>query len=114
MNISESNNTTLPFDILHDFRRQGPLLRHAQLRRKRRMRDPASRCPWCGLLEHLVDLFEGKTFGFGHEEVGVYEAGGAKGAPEEEHFGLKVCFVRVDKVGRDDGDDLYKKRRMLE
>lgn len=70
------------------------------------MRDPAAGVPGRGFLEHLVDLLEGQALGFGDEEVGVDEAGGAEGAPEEEDFGFEVAFVWADEVGCDDGDDL--------
>lgn len=70
------------------------------------MWDPSAGSPWCRLLQHLVDLFEGEAFSFGYEEVGVDEAGGAKGAPEEEDFGLQKGFVFVYEVGGDDCDDL--------
>ena len=70
------------------------------------MWDPPAGRPRRRLLQHLIDLFEGETFGFGYEEVGVDEAGGAEGAPEEEDFGLQVGFVFIDEVGGDDCDDL--------
>ena len=50
------------------------------------MRDPLGRRPRRGFLHHAVDLLEGEAFGLGDEEVGVEEAGGAEGAPDEEDF----------------------------
>lgn len=73
------------------------------------MRDPSGRGARVGLLQHAIDLLEGETLGFGHEEVGVDEADGAEGAPDEEDFGAEVALVLADHVRGDDGDDLPKR-----
>lgn len=59
----------------------------------------------CGLLQHAVDLFQGKSLGFGDQEVGVDEADGAETAPDVEDLGAQVAFVLVHHVRGDDGDD---------
>lgn len=82
------------------------LLGETHLRREGAVGLPLGRGPRGGLLHHLVDLLQGETFGLGDEEVGVDEGAGAKGAPDEEDFGLKVALVLVDHVGGDDSDDL--------
>jgi hypothetical protein len=56
----------------------------------------------CELTHHLVDLFQGKTSGLGHEEVGPEDAASAQSAPDEEHFGAKVAVSWVDHVGDND------------
>lgn len=73
------------------------------------MRDPSGRGARVGLLQHAVDLLEGETLGFGHEEVGVDEADGAEAAPDEEDLGAEVALVLADHVRGDDGDDLQKR-----
>lgn len=69
------------------------------------MRHPPGRSPGVGLLEHTVDLFEGKPLCLGYEEVSVEEAHQAKGSPYPENLGAEVAVLGVDHVGRDDGDD---------
>ena len=71
------------------------------------VRDPLAGGARAGLLHHAVDLLEGQALGLGHEEVGVDEAAGAEGAPDEEDFGaeVRVALVRSDHVWGDDGDD---------
>lgn len=83
-----------------------PFLSHAHLGCKGGMCPPFARVPGGCLLQHPIDLFQRETFGFGNEEVGVYEASGAKGPPEEEHFGSKIALIAADEVGSDDCDDL--------
>ena len=70
------------------------------------MRHPFSRIPRRRLLQHSIHLFQGQSFGFRNEEVGVEEAADAEGAPDEEDFGAEVAFVRVDHVGGYYCDDL--------
>jgi hypothetical protein len=53
----------------------------------------------CELTHHLVDLFQGKTSGLRHEEVGPEDAASAYSAPDEEYFGAKVAVSWVDHVG---------------
>jgi hypothetical protein len=66
---------------------------------------PLGRGTRSGLLEHAVNLLEGKTLGLGDEEVGVDEGACAKTSPDEEDVGPEVALVGVDHVGGDDGDD---------
>lgn len=68
---------------------------------------PFGGCPGSGLLEHLVDLFEGETLGFGDEKEGEEEGEDAERAPHEEDLGAEVGIAGVgaDEVGGDDGDD---------
>ena len=101
-----SNNTSPPLHILHNLRRQRPLIRQAHLRRKRRMRDPFRTIPRRRLLQHAIDLFQRQPFRFRNEEIGVEEAADAEGAPDEEDFGAEVAFVSVDHVGGYYCDDL--------
>lgn len=72
------------------------------------MRYPAAGVPWGRFLQHLVDLLKGETFSLRDQEIGVYKTGGAKSAPKEEDLRPEVAFVRTDKVGSNDGDDLLK------
>lgn len=72
------------------------------------MRHPSGRGAGVGLLQHAVDLLEREALSLRHEEVGVDEADGAEGAPDEEDFGAEVAFVRADHVRSDDGDDLKR------
>ncbi len=83
-------------------------LRHAHLARERRMRHPFRRSPWVCLLQHLVDLLEGKTLSLGNEEVCEGEGDAAEGSPEKEDLGAEVGIsgVGADEVGGDDPDDL--------
>ena len=50
------------------------LLGHTHLVGKGGVRYPAGGLARCGLLEHAVDLLEGKALGLGDEEVDVHEA----------------------------------------
>lgn len=83
----------------------GMLLGHTHLGGICRVRYPLGTGASRGLLEHLVDLFKGKTLGLGDEEVGVDEAAAAETAPDVEDLGTKVTLVLVDHVRGDDGDD---------
>ena len=69
---------------------------------------PFGRGAWAALFQHLVDLFEGQTLGFGNKEVDEEERNAAKTAPHEEDVGAEVGVVllRADQVGSDDGNDL--------
>lgn len=69
---------------------------------------PSPGCARGALLQHLVDLFERETLGFGNEEVGEGEGDAAESTPHEEYTGTKVGIVLVssDKVGSNDTDDL--------
>ena len=53
-------------------------------------------------------MLKRKTLGFWDQEVGVEEAGGAEGAPDEEDLGAQVALVCVDHVRGDDCDDLLQ------
>jgi hypothetical protein len=57
------------------------------------------------LFEHLVDLLEGKTLGFGHQQERVDKGGSAETTPDEEDGRSQVSSVFTDHVGGDDGDD---------
>jgi len=92
-------------DIGNDFGLESALVSETHIRGEGRLGLPASRCAGSGLLHHAVDLFEGKTLGLGDEEVGVDEAAGAEGAPDEEHLGTEVALVLTNHVGGDDSDD---------
>ena len=87
------------------FRR--PLVRHTHISREGTMRDPLAGVSGIGLLEHLIDLLERQALSLRNEEVGIHEAGGAEGAPDEEDLGAEVGFVGADHVGGDDCDDLF-------
>ena len=102
----ELNDGTLALDVLDDFRRQDTLLGETHLGGEGGVGNPSGGGARGRLLQHAVDLLERETFGFGHEEVGVDEADGAEGAPDEEDLGPEVAFVLADHVGSDDGDDL--------
>lgn len=68
---------------------------------------PLARGAGSRLLQHLVDLLEGKTLGLGDEEVGEYEGNAAESAPHEEDVGAETGRVGAvgDEVGGDDTDD---------
>jgi hypothetical protein len=68
---------------------------------------PLARSAGCSLLQHLVDLLEGKTLGLRNEEVGEEEGDAAKTSPHEEDVGAELGRVRSvsDEVGGDDGND---------
>ena len=92
--------------MLHDLRGQGALISETHISREGGVRHPLAGVAGGGLLEHAVDLLEGETLGLGDEEVGVDEADGAEGAPDEEDFRAEVALVGADHVGGDDCDDL--------
>lgn len=68
---------------------------------------PLARGAGSSLLQHLVDLLEGKTLGLGHEEVGEEEGDAAERTPQEEDVGAQACGVGTvgHKVGSNDTDD---------
>jgi len=78
---------------------------HAHLVGKSAVGDPFGRLSRSGLFQHLVDLFERKTFGFWDEEEREGESEDASRAPDEENFGSKVALIRVDDVWCDVTDD---------
>jgi hypothetical protein len=92
--------------MLHDLRGQGSLIGETHVSREGGVRNPLAGVAGRGLLEHAVDLLEGETLGFRDEEVGVDEADGAEGAPDEEDFRAEVALVGADHIGGDDSDDL--------
>jgi len=94
-------------NVLHHTRSQLALLRNTHLARERVVRDPSSRSTGGSLLQHTIDLFEGKTLGFWDQDIRVDEAGRAEGTPEEEDLGAEIglALVFADEVGSDDGDD---------
>lgn len=102
MNLSKA----LLLDVLHDLRSKGSLVCKTHISGEGGVRHPFAGVSWGGLLEHAVDLLERKTLGLGDEEVGVHEADGAEGAPDEEDLGAEVAFGCADHVGGDDCDDL--------
>lgn len=83
------------------------LLTEVHLRSKGAVRLPLARSAGRSLLKHLVDLLEGKTLGFGNEEVGEEEGDAAKTAPHEEDVGAETSGVGSvsHKVGGDDTDN---------
>ena len=54
------------------------------------------------LLHHPVNLLKGKTFGLPDKEVRVDYTDNASRAPDEEHLGLQVAFLRRDHVRSND------------
>jgi hypothetical protein len=68
-------------------------------------RFPAGRIARGNLLEHLVNLFQRKTLGFGHEEVGIDGRECAQRTPDEKDLGSKVALVLADHVRGDGSDD---------
>jgi hypothetical protein len=92
-------------DIHNDLRVELALLRNAHCRRESGGWLPLGGLARADLLKHAVDLLEGEAIGLGYEEVGVDEADGAEGAPDEEDLGAEVALVFADHVGGDDGDD---------
>src|SRR4051812_24730305 len=57
------------------------------------------------LLEHAVNLLEGKALGLRHQEVRVDERASAETSPDEEDRRPEVALVHSDHVRSDDGDD---------
>lgn len=89
-----------------DSYRELAVLGHTHVLRKGRLGHPAGRLAGrADFLHHAVDLLEGETLGFPHEEVGVDEAASAQGAPKEEDLRTEVGLVRADEVGGNNGDD---------
>ena len=84
----------------------GKLLRHAHFLRESRVRYKFGRGSRASLLKHLVDLLEGETLSLRNEQVCVYPASEAQGAPEEEDACAQIGFVSSDEVRGYDGDDL--------
>jgi hypothetical protein len=68
---------------------------------------PLARGTGSSLLQHLVDLLEGKTLGLRDEEVSEEEGDAAKTSPHEEDVGAELGRVGSvgDEVGSDDGND---------
>ena len=116
-------------DFLRRHVQRKTLLRQTHFLREGGVGLPGSGVAGVGLLHHLVDLLEGKTFGFGlrsdvlasalvlmwsvfmttyDQEVGKGRGDAAEGTPEEEDFGaeVRVAFVGTDQVRGDDGNDL--------
>ena len=50
-------------------------------------------------------MLEGQALSLRDKEVGIDDAGRAKGTPDEEDLWTQVAFVLADHVGCDDGDD---------
>ena len=96
-------------DLLNGLLGEVAVFRDADLGSVRGAWAPLARVPGIGLLEHAVDLLEGKALGLWHEEVRVDECAGAETTPEEEDGRAEVGLVRTDKVGSDDGDDRIPK-----
>jgi len=70
--------------------RNGRLLGHTHLRGEGAVWHPFSTSHWSGLLQHSVDLLQGKTLGLRDEEVCVEEAHDAERSPEEENLWSEV------------------------
>ena len=72
------------------------------------MRHPLGRCTRRSLLQHAINLLEGKTLGLGDEEVGEGEGNEAQRTPHEVDLGaeIRVAFGGTDEVWGDDTDDL--------
>ena len=98
--------SNLVLHIFHGLRHQGALAGETHLGSKGGVRNPLAGSAGVGLLEHAVDLLEREALGLRDEDVGVDEADGAEGAPDEEDFGAEVALVGADHIGGDDGDDL--------
>jgi len=81
------------------------LLDQAHLGREGRVRNPASGVSGGNFFHHLIDLFEGKTFGLGYEEVGKGYGDDAQGAPHEEDLRSEIRVLLVNEIGSDDCDD---------
>ena len=81
------------------------LLGHTHLVGKGGVRYPAGGLARCGLLEHAVDLLEGKALRLGDEEVGVHEAAGAQTTPDIENLSAKITLIFVDHIRSYDGDN---------
>ena len=114
-------------DLLRRCIQRKTFLRKTHLICKGRVGLPGSRVASIDLFHHLVDLFEGETFGFGlrshvlacaavlfsdietyDKEVGKGRGDAAEGAPKEEDLCTKVCitFVGTNQVRGYDGNDL--------
>lgn len=74
---------------------------------KSAVRLPHARGARRGLLEHLIDLLEGKTLGLGNKEEGEEEGDAAQAAPHEEDVGAETGRVVTigHEVWGDDTDD---------
>jgi hypothetical protein len=68
---------------------------------------PACAGSGCGLLQHLVDLFEGESLGLWDEEVGEGEGDDTETAPHEEDLGSQVgvAFAGADEVRCDNSNN---------
>lgn len=75
-----------------------------QLAREGGVWAPLRGCSGGRLLHHLVNLFQGKTLGLRHQEVGVDEGACAETSPNEKDTGLEVSSVGSDHVRGNDGD----------
>ena len=100
------HHATLPPHLPHHLGCQVALVRQAHLAGKRGVRDPLATVPGGGLFHHAIDLFQRQALGLGDEEIRVDPAAHAERAPDEEDLGTQVATIRVDHVGRNDGDDL--------
>jgi len=83
------------------------LISHSHLRSISAVRHPLGTSHRRGLLQHSVDLLEGKTLGFWDQEIGVDEAECAERSPQEEDLWSEINTAACSgsDVWGDDGDD---------
>ena len=61
-----------------------------------RLRNPVRRPPWLdAIIVQFVDLFEGKAFGFGDEEVCKEETAKTCRTPDEKHLDSEASVTRA-------------------
>lgn len=84
------------------------LISHSHLSSISAVRNPLGTSHRGSLLQHSIDLLEGKALSFRDQKVGVNEADRAEGTPEEEDLCSEIDSTAGGRgdVWGDDGDDL--------